>query len=175
MNESTDSLITGNYDAARGMIGSKLARTLPDFTINADMIRCFCASIEDGNPSFWDEEFATRNWGGTISPPSMIATWLMPLHWRPDGARVNSAMLTSVPLPGPALLNYSSDVEFLAPIFTGEQLSMFDMLADISPLKDTRVGQGHFVTTVSTILNQRDEVRARWTNVGFRFSPKKAH
>ncbi|EEF27514.1 conserved hypothetical protein [Ricinus communis] len=157
------------------MIGSQLERTRPDLVVNATMIRCFCASIEDSNPNFWDDDIAMRNWGGIISPPSMIATWLMPLQWHPRATQAISAMLACVPLPGTAVLNYSSDVEFVAPVYAGEQLSMYDSLLDISPPRDTRVGSGHFVTTVSTILNQHDEVRARWTNVGFRFSPNQGH
>ena len=167
----SDDVATGDFSEALTLIGTSLKRTTPEFTVNIDMIRCYCASIEDSNPIYWNDEHTNNIWGGGVSPPGMLPTWLMPMPWRPDGPQTRSAMLTTVPLPGKALINQLSDVEFLSPIRTGDRISAADKLLDISPLKDTRVGRGHFVTSESTIFNQHNEIRARWINIGLRYVP----
>lgn len=171
MHSTAYKIVTGTYEQARAMIGQSLPRTLPEFVVDANLIHYFASSIGDGNLSYWDDEFADCNWGGVISPPSMIASWMMPLPWRPDGARENPVMLATVPLPGKFVLNYSSDVEFLSPVHVGEMLSCTDTLLDVSPLKTTKVGEGHFVTTLLVIQNESDDIKARWTNVGYRYTP----
>lgn len=165
-------IVTGTYEQARAMIGQSLPRTTPEFIVDTNLIHYFASSIEDANLSYWNDEFAARNWGGVISPPSMIASWMMPLPWRPGGIRNNPVMLAVVPLPGKFVLNYSSDVEFFSPVHVGEVLSCTDTLLDISPMKTTRVGDGHFVTTSLIIQNDDDDIKARWINVGYRYTPR---
>jgi len=48
------------------------------------MIKYYAAHLEDANPSYWDEDFATQAWGGIVSPPGMLMSWLMPLPWKPQ-------------------------------------------------------------------------------------------
>src|SRR5207244_5345912 len=42
-----------------------------------------CASVENGNPLFWDEVVAEELTGGPIAPPTMISVWFRPHHWAP--------------------------------------------------------------------------------------------
>ena len=42
-----------------------------------------CASVENGNPLFWDDEVADELTGGPIAAPSMLSTWFRPHHWAP--------------------------------------------------------------------------------------------
>ena len=43
-----------------------------------------CASVENGNPLFWDEKRPPRSWtDGWIAPPTMISVWFRPHHWSP--------------------------------------------------------------------------------------------
>ena len=50
------------------------------------MVKQFAALVHDGSAGYWDPEFAEEWWGGTVSPPAMLMTWLMPLEWTPEGA-----------------------------------------------------------------------------------------
>jgi hypothetical protein len=54
----------------------------------------------------------------------------------------------------------------------GETLNFWDVATEISAEKTTRLGTGHFVTTVATYQNEAGETVATCTNVQFRFTPK---
>src|SRR4051794_21766620 len=54
-----------------------------DFPVERSYIWTACASVENGNPLFWDDEVATDVTGGPIAPPSMLSTWFRPHHWAP--------------------------------------------------------------------------------------------
>ena len=42
-----------------------------------------CASVENGNPLFWDDAVADELTGGPIAPPTMLSVWFRPHHWAP--------------------------------------------------------------------------------------------
>lgn len=163
------SLAIGTYEDACRMIGAKGETNVAEIDVNAPMIQYYCATVEDANPSYWSEDFAARQWGGLISPPSMLHSWILPLPWRPDGARQIKSLSLSVPLPGDKPINVSSEAEFFIPIRVGDRLRSTDELISISEEKRTKVGTGHFVETRTTVRNQRDEVVARVTNILFRY------
>jgi acyl dehydratase len=79
-------------------------------------------------------------------------------------------LATQVPLPGDTLINVSTETEFIRPIRAGERLNVTDEVADVTPEKQTRLGKGHFITTVATFRNEKGAVVAKNTNVMFRFS-----
>ena len=47
-----------------------------------------CASVENGNPIFWNADAAEAITGGAIAPPSMVSVWFRPHHWAPGRAGV---------------------------------------------------------------------------------------
>lgn len=159
----------GTYEDALKMVGAKGQTVEADIEVNAPMIQYYCATVEDGNPSYWSEEFARTQWGGLVAPPSMLQSWLLPLPWRPEGARVMRSVSIDVPLPGDKPINVSSDAEFFLPIRVGDRLSSTDELIAVSEEKQTKIGTGHFVTSRATIRNQRGEIVGRVTNILFRY------
>ena len=160
----------GTYEEGLKMIGAKSEVRYSESEINWPMIKYYCALVEDANPSFWDSEFARSQWGGLIAPPGMLQVWLSRIQWKPGGVTPSPSLADSIPLPGDTLINVSTEAEFLRPMRIGDQLSVVDEVMAISPEKTTRLGTGHFVTTVATYRNQRGEVVARNTNQLFRFS-----
>jgi len=74
----------GTYEQAKAMIGAKSEVFFSDVDVNVPMIKYYAAHLEDANPSYWDEDFATQAWGGIVSPPGMLMSWLMPLPWKPQ-------------------------------------------------------------------------------------------
>jgi acyl dehydratase len=164
----------GTYEEGLKMIGAKSEVRYSESEINWPMIKYYCALVEDANPSFWDSEFARSQWGGLIAPPGMLQVWLSRIQWKPGGVTPSPSLADSIPLPGDTLINVSTEAEFLRPMRIGDPLSVVDEVMAISPEKTTRLGTGHFVTTVATYRNQRGEVVARNTNQLFRFSKQAA-
>lgn len=162
-------IVTGTYEQAIAAIGTSNDVIFGDAEVNWPMIKHICSAVEDGNASYWDAAYAAATWGSIVSPPSGLVTWLMPLSWRPGGAATARVMSLTVPLPGDTIINVSTETEFLLPVRPGDILNGVDTLTAVSAEKRTRVGVGHFVTTVLTIRNQRGEAVARRTNVALRY------
>jgi acyl dehydratase len=134
------------------------------------MVKHFCAMIEDGNPSYWDDDVAEDIWGSPVAPPAMLLTWCMPLAWTPTAAHPVPPLALRVPLPGETVINVSQEAEFFQPVRIGDLLSMVEVLLEVSDSKTTALGVGHFVTTEMTFSRQDATPVAVMTNVLFRFS-----
>lgn len=174
LNADQYKLPQGRYEEAVAMIGARCERAVAEFEINWPMIKLFCGVAEDANRSYWDEDFATAQWSGIVSPPAMVQLpWLMPLPWKPGGESWPRPALiaTSVPLPGTTMINAESDVEYLRPVLVGQRLAMQDELAAVSPLRETPIGAGHFVTTIGEYRTVEGELVARATGLMFRYTP----
>ena len=164
----------GTYEDARALIGTRTEPREGEAHVNWGMIKHFCALVEDGNASYWDLEFAEREWGGIVSPPGMLMTWVMPIEWKPGAPKPVPLLTGRVPLPGDTIINVSNDTELLRPVLVGDRLSVTEELAEVSDEKTTRLGTGHFVTTVTTYRRQDGEVVGIMTNVLFRFTAAEA-
>jgi acyl dehydratase len=163
-------IATGTYDEARAMIGQSTEARSGAVSVNEAMIRQFAGLVHDANAGYWDAEFARDWWGGTVSPPAMLMTWLMPFEWAPGGALPFPLLTARVPLPGDTFVNASNETEYFLPILEGDHLRVVEELLDVSGLKRTALGEGHFVTTRGTYRRQDGAVVAVMTNVLFRFT-----
>ncbi len=152
------------------MIGFAAEPRVAELAVEAGMTRYYASSLEDGNPSYWDEDFATEYWGGLIAPPGMIQSWGIKLPWRPDGPGAAPALVSMVPLPGDKPINISTDVEYFQPVKVGDLLTVHDSVVDVSDEKQTAVGRGHFLTTQSEYRNQKGECVARVINILLRYT-----
>lgn len=154
---------------ALAMIGERTPPWSAGIDGDAGAIRYYCATMEDGNASHWDEAFASEVWGGLVAPPGMLQSWIIPLAWTPDGVRDVPSLSLRVPLPGPYLINLSTDCEHFEPLRVGDQVFFEEELVAISDEKHTRVGHGHLVTTRMDFSNQHGALLARVTNVLLRY------
>jgi acyl dehydratase len=173
MSDKTDTFLPirfGTYEEARAWIGRKTEVRACDDEVNSQAIKYFCALVQDTNPNYWNPDEAQRRYGAIISPPGMLMVWLMPLPWRPEGKVEDAVIATMVPLPGDTLINVSTDSEYFIPMKVGDRLTVQEEVVDITPEKNTGLGQGHFITTLATVRNQNAEVVATNRNVMFRFS-----
>ncbi len=159
----------GTYEEAKSWVGSSTKVAFGEVEVNTAMIQYYCSSIEDGNRTYWDRDFADKYWGGPVAPPGMIQTWTIPLQWRPEGTNSVSAMAVKVPLPGDKPINVSTEFEYFRPIRVGDIVNITDKLVDISGEKTTKIGIGHFVTTEAEYRNQKGELLAKNTNIFFRY------
>jgi acyl dehydratase len=161
----------GTLEDARAMIGQRTAPRLAEAEVSWGQVKSFCAMTHDGNPSYWEPEFATAQWGGLVAPPAMLMTWLMPLEWSPQSSTPQPMLPARVPLPGPSMINGSNDTTYFLPVMVGDRLTVEEEVVSVSDEKTTRLGVGHFVETLSVYRNQRSEVVAEVRNTLFRFTP----
>ncbi|OBI48953.1 acyl dehydratase [Mycobacterium kyorinense] len=166
-------LAFGSYQDALQMVGTSAEPRTAGTVISAARIQLFASMVRDGNPSYWDTDFAGRTWGGLLAPAGLLMGWLTPPPWEPtDGPRVSSIALR-VPLPGTTFINAANDAELLLPIVEGDRLTVVEQVVSVSPEKRTRLGVGHFVETLDTFSRQDGAVVARNRNTLFRFTPER--
>jgi acyl dehydratase len=164
-------LAFGTYEDALRMVGIATEPRIAGTVVSAARIQMFAAMVQDGNPSYWDAEFAARTWGGLLAPPGLLMGWLAPLPWDPADRPAASAIALRVPLPGTTFINAANDAEFPFPIVEGDRLTVVEQVVSVSPEKTTKLGVGHFVETLDTFSRQDGAVVATNRNTLFRFTP----
>jgi hypothetical protein len=156
-------LVVGEEAAGHAQIGLSAEPVTATVRPDGSWVRGFCAIIDDRNPKYMPPT-------GDDVPPAMLLSLLMPPLWAAgDAAPVPPPLCVRVPLPGDKVLNSKQSARFYRPIKMGQLLSMQEKLVDISPLKTTVVGTGHFVTTEATFTDEAGNVAAVLTNVLFRY------
>jgi acyl dehydratase len=164
-------LAFGSYEDALRMVGVTSQPRVAGTVVSAARIQMFAATVQDGNPSYWDADFATRTWGGLLAPPALLMGWLVPLPWEPGGRPPTAAIALRVPLPGSTIVNAANDAEFPLPIVDGDRLTIVEEVVSVSPEKQSKLGVGHFIETLDTFTRQDGAVVATNRNTLFRFTP----
>jgi acyl dehydratase len=164
-------LAFGTYEDALRMVGVATEPRTAGTVVSAARIQMFAATVHDGNPSYWDAEFAANTWGGLLAPPALLMGWLTPPPWEPTGRPPLSAIAIRVPLPGTTFINAANEAEFPLPIVEGDRLTVVEEVVSVSPEKRTKLGVGHFVETMDTFARQDGAVVAKNRNTLFRFTP----
>jgi hypothetical protein len=72
---------------------------------------------------------------------------------------------------GTTVVSVGCDAEFFRPIRVGDRLNVEEELVDVSGLKHTRLGDGHFLTTAATYRLGDGTPVARYSHQLFRFTP----
>ena len=170
--ETGYALPIGTLEDARAMVGRRTPPRVATAPVSWGRIQQFCAMTRDGNPSYWDAQFARATWGEVVAPPAMVEAWLMPLEWSPSSPEPEPRIMARIPLPGRSMINGGNDTTFHRPVVVGDTLTVEEELLSVSDLKSTRLGDGHFVETLSVFRNQRGEVVADVRNTLFRFEPR---
>jgi hypothetical protein len=160
--ETGYALPIGTLEDARAMVGRRTPPRAAPAEVSLGRIQMFCAMTRDGNPSYWIDG---------IAPPAMLEAWLMPLEWTPWSSTPEPRLPARIPLPGRSMINGGNDTTFHRPVRIGDLLSVEEELLSVSDLKQTRLGAGHFVETLSVYRNQDGDVVAEVRNTLFRFEP----
>jgi acyl dehydratase len=149
--------------------------------VNLPMIRHWVDALDDRNPVYLDAERATATrFGGIVAPPAMLQTWTMGRP-RIEGIAARGgaadetdpesplAMLATGGYPGTLATN--SELEFERYLRLGDRLTSSTVLESISERKATKLGQGYFVTWVTTYTDERGEVVGRQRFRIYKFAP----
>jgi acyl dehydratase len=149
--------------------------------VNVPMIRHWVDALDDRNPVYLDDEAAAKTrHGGIVAPPAMLQTWTMASPIIEGIAeRGGSPVEMSHDNPIPVLdeggyvgtLATNSELEFTRYLRPGDQLHLTTVVESISPRKTTSLGQGYFLTWVTTYMTGEDEVVGRQLFRIFKFDP----
>jgi hypothetical protein len=168
-----------------GLVGMPVASggaaVAPD-PVNQPMIRHWAAAFEDHNLAYIDPEFAAASrFGGIVAPPLMLQTWTMATPKitgiaERGGSPVESegtgplSVLDDAGFVGTLASN--SEFEIKRYLHLGEIISATTVIESISDEKQTRLGRGHFVTWVTTYLDEAGSVVGRQRFRILKFKPE---
>ena len=117
--------------------------------VKADKIKRYCEALGESNPLYTDEEAAKKGpYGGVVAPPSFAVTFRNGRHF-----------FENVPRFGRRGFDAGKDVEFVAPIRAGDQVTLSSHVKEIYE-KTGRTGTMVFVVIRSTLKNQKGDVLA---------------
>ncbi len=149
--------------------------------VNVPMIRHWVDALDDRNPVYLDEEVAaaTRH-GGIVAPPAMLQAWTMPrpkIEGIAERGGAPSEMTSDNPISVLDAAGYvgtlatNSELEFVRYLRPGDRLRTSTEMSTISNRKTTSLGQGYFVTWVTTYEDDKGEVVGRQMFRVFKFDP----
>jgi uncharacterized protein len=145
-----------------------------EFPVERGYIWTSCASVENGNPLFWDDDVAAELTGGPIAPPSMLSTWFRPHHWAPGRQtprlplQIHFDLKDSLDLPEAVMTE--NTMTFHEPVRPGDVLRTCQRLRSVSEEKQTKLGTGRFWVIDVEYSNQRGDLVGieSWTGFGYR-------
>jgi acyl dehydratase len=149
--------------------------------VNVPMIRHWVDALDDRNPAYLDEDIAAKTrHGAIVAPPAMLQTWTMP---RPkiEGIAERGGAPNDIEFDNPitaldeagyvGTLATNSELEFERYLRPGDRLQASNEIESISARKKTSLGQGYFVTWVTTYTSGDGEVVGRQLFRIYKFDP----
>ena len=168
--------------AVAAVIGVEQYETDAGFDAEMGYVWTSLASVENGNPLFWDAEVGNELTGGPIAPPSMLSVWFRPHHWQPPARAAaqsgkEGATANLVPLQVhfdlkeafglPEAVMTDNTITFGVPVRPGDRIWSRQVLRSVSEPKTTKLGSGRFWVIDVEYLNQNDEVVGVESYTGF--------
>lgn len=153
----------------RGESASRPARD----PVNQPMVNNWVEALNDANPVYTSEEYASRSvHGGLVSPPAMAQVWTMGgLHGeRADDDPLHSMMAVLDDEGFTSVVATNSDQSYHRYLGHGEHVSAATSLEDLKGPKKTAAGEGWFVTT-RTAWYVADELVAEMRFTVLKFRP----
>jgi acyl dehydratase len=174
MTETVESTVPADVEA---LIGTVQYEETGEFPVERGYIWTSCASVENGNPLFWDDAVAAELTGGPIAPPTMLSAWFRPHHWAPGRVeqplplQVHFDLKETFGLPEAVMTD--NTIVFHEPVRPGDVLHTRQVLRSVSEPKTTKLGTGRFWVIDVEYLNQRDELVGveSYTGFGYRKAP----
>jgi len=158
-------------EEVKSWIGEKRYLTEGEFDVERGYVFTTCASVENGNPLFWDEKVAQELAGGPVAPPSMLSAWFRPHYWAP--ARTEQAQPLQVHfdlkerLGLPEAVMTDNTIVFGEPVRVGDRLKTYQVLRSVSDPKTTKLGTGRFWVIDVEYENQNGESVGTESYTGF--------
>jgi acyl dehydratase len=135
-------------DDVAAWVGDTRYPDTADFPVERGYIWTSCASVENGNPLYWDDKVAEEITGGPIAPPSTLSLWFRPHHWQPSQTTQKLPLQVHFDLKErlglPEAIMSDSEVVFHEPVRPGDVVSTSQVLRSLSEPKTTKLGTGRF-------------------------------
>ena len=142
-----------------------------DFEVERGYVFTTCASVQNGNPLFWDDKVAQELTGGAIAPPTMLSVWFRPHYWAPGRAKPRQPLQIHFDLKQkldlPEAVMTDNEVVFGEPVRPGDRLRTRQILRSVSDAKTTKLGKGRFWVIDVEYHNQKGELVGRESYTGF--------
>ena len=142
-----------------------------EFPVVRGYIWTSCASVENGNPLFWDDAVADEITGGPIAPPTMLSVWFRPHHWAPGRSTQRLPLQVHFDLKEllglPEAVMTDNTIVFHEPVRPGDLLTTRQILRSVSDEKTTKLGTGRFWVIDVEYSNQDGELVGVETYTGF--------
>jgi acyl dehydratase len=180
----TDEVSDPLRDRLEVYIGKSLGGSEPALApddVNLPMIRHWVDALDDRNPVYLDEEHAAQSrFGGIVAPPAMLQAWTMPRPkiegiaergGAPDEINPDNPVSVLDEAGYVGTLATNSELEFERYLKPGDRLRSSIEMESISNRKKTGLGQGYFVTWVTTYTDADDQVVGRQLFRILKFDP----
>lgn len=140
----------------------------------------WCSAMGDRNPLYLDEDYhRDAGFDRVVAPPAMMQMWTMrdvnfeyaPGSVVPAEPRVFD-VLGEHGFPGIVAVSY--DISFHRLLLEGDRAHHYSTITTISPLKQTALGEGYFVTERAEYLDQNETLFAEALITYFVYRPKGA-
>ena len=142
-----------------------------EFPVEHGYIWTTCASVENGNPLYWDDAVAEHITGGAVAPPTMLSVWFRPHHWAPGRTSVALPLQVHFDLKErlglPEAVMTDNTMVIYEPVRPGDVLSTRQILRSVSAEKTTKLGTGRFWVIDVEYMNQRSELVGVESYTGF--------
>lgn len=153
------------------LIGVDQYPEVGEFPVERGYIWTTCASVENANPLFWDDQVAEEVTGGPIAPPTMLSVWFRPHHWAPGRTEAALPLQVHFDLKQrfglPEAVMTDNTITFYEPVRPGDRLRTHQVLRSVSEEKTTKLGTGRFWVIEVVYTNQRDELVGVESYTGF--------
>ena len=142
-----------------------------EFPVERGYIWTACASVENGNPLFWDDGVAQEVTSGPVAPPSMLSTWFRPHHWAPGRSEQKLPLQVHFDLKErlglPEAVMTDNTIVFHEPARPGDVITTCQRLRSVSEEKTTKLGTGRFWVIDVEYRNQRGDIVGVESYTGF--------
>jgi acyl dehydratase len=163
--------VTDLPDDVQQLIDAPQYPEVGEFPVEQGYIWTSCASVENGNPLFWDEAIAAEVTGGPIAPPTMVSVWFRPHHWKPGRTAPQVPLQVHFDLKArfelPEAVMSDNTLVFYEPVRLGDRLRTHQLLRSVSEEKTTKLGTGRFWVIDVVYHNQDDQLVCVESYTGF--------
>jgi acyl dehydratase len=130
---------------------SRIGRSAEPVTMHVELgkIREFARAIKDDNPLYFDEQYANKEAGGVMPPPTFTMTQAF---WDEGHGRIDLGLDLRRVLHG------EQEFEYLRPVYAGDTLVARGRISNVEKRPGKRGGEMTLVTLETEYKNQRGEV-----------------
>lgn len=174
-----DETKTATLEELQGWIGREHGFAGVDEVTRSDIRRKLEVYCFDCPLHYDDAAARAHGYRGLVAPVAMTPLWAMPPYWTPGepvfyapGEREKAGGIrTDLPTVYPRGVNTGTEWEYFEPLYPGDALEGNWRLVEIKP-RQTRLGDGVFLTVETTIVKRSGALVATNRNTGFRYTER---